>query len=728
MSKAGGRRLGGVVLGMLLATLVAWSPVAVQPALAAGPLRIEADTTYTVDPGDATVHVAVAYRITNNKPNTPTIIYFYRTLNLGIQAEARSVRATDGSGGLSVATTRHRNYTEVDVRLRANLYYQRTARFTLRYDLPGGAPRSTSPTRVSEAFVTFGVWAFGDRNLGTVEVRMPPGFNTTIDGGPMTTRNSTAGNVLTAAPASPDRFYAVITGENTSRYDRERLELEGGVVIAVLSWPEDDRWADAVTDTLEAGMPRLQELVGLDWPVDDVLNVRERYTPSLEGYAGFFLADEDRIDVTENLDPVTIMHEASHAWFNEDLFSYRWIYEGLAEEYSYRVQLAVGGKTDGPPREPKANAAGKVALNTWAFPSVIRDETSDTELYGYGASFWLLHQIVETAGEEQMRQAFAGAAGNLTAYPGEGQAETVGQVDDWRRLLDLTQPLDEPDPADVLDAMGDYVLGGLSATEMSDRLHAREAYRQLVAAGDGWAPPWYIREAMGKWLFRDAMPRMEVATTVLALRDELEAAAAAEGLPLGDELEKAYESAQSSFDGATTLAASQLAAIEAIADARATVQVEPDLVGQLGLLGGTPPAVPYAAARTAFENGDFALALQEAQSAAAIAAGAAALGQERIVLGAIVLVALVALLLFVVLVRRRRSRRPLGVEPGSSAFLALDAGFAPAAAPDVAPGSTAAPGGPEPVEPSGTLGADPNVPPPPPGGSPPDADGGMTHT
>ena len=99
-----GRRLGGVVLGALLATLVAWSPLAVQPALAAGPLRIEADTTYTVDPEDGRVHVAVEYRFTNNKPNTSTIIYYYRTLTMGVQADARSISAADRLGALTVST------------------------------------------------------------------------------------------------------------------------------------------------------------------------------------------------------------------------------------------------------------------------------------------------------------------------------------------------------------------------------------------------------------------------------------------------------------------------------------------------------------------------------------------------------------------------------------------------------------------------------------------------
>ncbi len=728
MANASARRVGGVLVGTLLATLVAWSPLGVQPAQAAGPLRIAGDTTYTVDPESGRIHVALKYTVTNNKPNTSTIIYYYRTLNLGIQADARSIRATDSQGGIGVTTVDHKNFTEVRVRLRANLYFRRTTTFTLRYDLVGGKPRSTSPVRVTQAFVTFGVWAFGDRNLGTVEVRMPAHFTSTIEGGPMTTTTSASGNVLKASPGSPDEFFAVITGENNTEYERELLSLGGGVDIAVLSWPEDARWSDTVTETLREGMPELQEEIGLEWPVDDVLDVRERYTPSLEGYAGLFFTDEQRIDVSEDLDPVTIMHEASHAWFNDALFGYRWIYEGLAEEYAWRVQEAVGGDNVKLPETPDKDGKGHLALNTWTFPDVVRDDTNDVETYGYRTSFWLVHLIADTAGADQMREAFANAEANRTAYPGEGPAETVRADDDWRRFLDLTQPIDEPDPQPVLQAVTTYVLGGLSATEMSDRVAAREAYRDLLESGEGWTPPWYIREPMGLWLFPDATPRMEAAAAVLALRDEVEAAANAEGLPVDDKLEQAYEGAEDGFSEAMELGQEQLAAVATIANAHGKVDAEPDLVAQLGLLGETPPTLAYQAARSAFAAGGLGLAVTNAQMAASIVERAPVVGQERIVLGAIVLAALVILLLFVVLLRRRRGRQPLGVAPGSAAFLALDNRFAPgtSGAAQASPGIDGSPA--EPGTPSGTLGADPATPPSPLGGDSSDTEGGPTRT
>ena len=734
---ARGRRLGGVALGTVLATLVAWSPGAVQPVLAAGPLQIGAETTYTVDAADGRVHVAIDYTITNNKPNTATVVYYYRSVSIGVQADARAVRASDRSGGLGVSTVRHRLFTEVEVRLRANLYYHRTTTFTVRFDLVGAKPRSETPTRVGRAFVTFAAWAFGDPDQGAVEVRMPPGFATTVEGDAMTTANGSGGAVLRASPPDPESFFAIVSGESRDAFEEERLSLPGGADVVVLSWPEDDIWADTVSDTLEAGIPKLQDLVGLDWPVSRDLRVRERYTPALEGYAGIFFTDDERIDVSEELDPVTILHEASHAWFNEHLFTARWIYEGLAEDYAWRVESGLGGEKVPVPDEPDKADKGAVDLNTWTFPAVIRDDTNATEVYGYEASFWLMHLIVESAGVDQMRKAFASADANLTAYPGEGTPETVAAADDWRRFLDLTQPVEEPDPAPVMDALAEYVLGG-APTEVRDRHDAREAYRELIAAGDGWLPPWYVREPMSTWRFRDATPRIAAATSVLALRDQVVAAASAGGLAFDDDqLEATYEEATDGFEAATSLASRELEAVRAIADAEAAVGTAYDFVAQVGRLGEPDPSVAYQAARAAFEAGDVTGAIEQAGTAAMIVVRAPLLGQERLIMGSVGMAALVGVLFFVVIARRRRTQQSSGVEPGSAGLLALDARFAPGPpqvaasdAPDApdSPDSRDSDSNPEAIEPHGTLGGHSGSPPTPLGEGSSDVEGGTTRT
>jgi hypothetical protein len=569
----------------------------------------------------------------------------------------------------------------------------------------GGAPRSASPTRVGEAFATFGVWAWGDPDRSTVEVRTPAGFANEIDGDPMAVQRALSGDTLRATPADPDTFFAIVSAENRAAYRSTRISLDGDVEIVVMAWPEDNAWQETVTRTLRSGMPELLELIGLDWPVERDLQVRERYTPALEGYAGFFFTDEQRIEVSEDLDPLVIVHEASHAWFNEDLFTGRWIYEGLAEEYSWRVQAAVGDDP-GRPERPDLDDPGFIPLSSWSFPEVIRDqETDDRERFGYEAAFWVVHHLVVSVGVDSMRDAFARADADLTAYPGAGEPETVLPRDGWRRFLDLAQSIDRPDQIDVDKALIDFVLFDNDVDALIDRAEARDEYRLLLIEGEGWLPPWSVRRPMGEWRFDVADERMDEAAAILDLRDRVTMAAAALELQPGDALRIAYEGATEDLAAVQDIGEDQLEALAALADARAKLNAEPDLVTRIGLLGETPRAA-YDEARVAFERGELEASLASAAAVAAVLTGAAAIGEGRLLVAAGGAVALLLLLVLLVAAFRRRRRRAPAL---AAAGIAATPG---PAAPD--PASTG---------PYATLAADPG-PASPPSASPPDAEGG----
>lgn len=654
-----GRRIRGLLVAAVVALALEASPPAARPALAApDPLRTETSATYTLDPAAGRVHVAIDITETDLKPNTPGIVFYYTEFGFALQPEATSVRVSGGNAD-RVTTRKRDGYVEATVHLGNAMFYREQTTFTIRYDLVGGKPRSDSPTRVGAAFSVFGVWAWGDPGLGSVEVRIPKGFDTSFDGDDLRITGSPAtGQVLRASPADPSTFFTIVTAEDADAYAQTRVSLDGGVEIVVRSWPEDARWQSAVSETLRDAMPELRSLIGLPWPVEHDLDVRERYTPALEGYAGLYLTDEQRIDVSEDLDPVTIVHEASHAWFNDSLFADRWIYEGLAEEYAWRAMTEVGLDAEALPDEPSLLDPGRQALIAWTFPRVIRDQdTDDQERYGYNASFWVMHAIVEAVGVRQMAVVFAAAAENRTAYPGVGQPETVASADDWRRFLDLVEQPDRPDPAGLDAAIRAYVTTTVEAQQLVRRDQARDSYRALLDAGDGWLPPWSVRGPMGEWDFVLATSGMAEATAVLDRRDQVEAAATALGLTPDGALRSAYEGAKDSLADASALARRQLDALAAIAAARARVEATPDLFAQIGLLGETP-AVAYAAARSAFEAGDLDAALASARTAAVVVDGAAAVGQERVLVAAVSLgAALLLLVLVAVLVRRRRRRR-----------------------------------------------------------------------
>jgi hypothetical protein len=338
----GRARLGSLALAAIVALLLAVAPPAARTALAADDLRTEANTTYTLDPTEGRVHVAIKVTETNRSPDSAQFVHYFVAFGFALQAEATSIHVSGGTAS-RIATEERDGFVRATVHVSQPLYYPKSTTFTITYDLVGGKPRSETPTRAGEAFATFAVWAWGDVGHSVVEVRTPNGYDTTSLGDPMqVTSSATTGTILRATPDDPSSFFAVVTAENGHAYTETQLSLAGGVHIVVQSWPEDERWRTTVTGTLRDAMPELRAMIGLDWPVAHDLGVRERYTPDLEGYAGFFLTAEQRIEVSEDLDQSVIVHEASHAWFNDSLFLERWIYEGLAEEYAWRALVAVG--------------------------------------------------------------------------------------------------------------------------------------------------------------------------------------------------------------------------------------------------------------------------------------------------------------------------------------------------------------------------------------------------
>ena len=196
--------------------------------------------------------------------------------------------------------------------------------------------------------------------------------------------------VFRAETSNPLSWFAWVNARNDSGLTREQLDLAGGEVVLVRAWPEDSRWRRRVGRILRDGIPELTRRIGLPWPVDGSLSVLEIHTPLLEGYAGFYDPENDEITISEDLDDATIVHEASHAWFNQQLFTERWITEGLAETYAMEVVDAIGEDAPGRPAvDPEASVA--FPLNDWPGPSPIKDdEASAREQFGYDAAYQVM--------------------------------------------------------------------------------------------------------------------------------------------------------------------------------------------------------------------------------------------------------------------------------------------------------------------------------------------------
>ena len=630
----------------------------VPVALAADDIEIGTAARYVVDPGHGLVSVTVDVTAINRKPSTVSggvvTRYFYDGVNLGVQPEATHIRATQDGVAVKVTTSKRDGYRMVTVLFRGDIWFKETARVQLTFDLPAGKPRSASEVRVGKAFATFVAWAFGDR--GTVRVEVPKGFAVDTSGSAMTPSTGSDGlQVLTATAATPLDWYAWIDARNDDGLTREQLVLAGGDRIVVRGWPEDPRWRDSVTSVLTDAVPQLAKRIGLPWPVAGPLTVIEVYTPLLEGYAGFYDRATDQITISEDLDDATIIHEASHAWFNDRLFTERWINEGLAEEYASRV-LATDGGAASAPAAVKRTAASAFPLDAWPPPAPIQDKASDArEQYGYDASWTVIRAILGETGEAGMRRVFQAADAGTTAYVGNVPPERTRLPNDWRRFLDLSEELGGARSATAL--ITKWAATPDAQASLTARTAARRDYHALLAAGDGWAAPVIVRMEMDAWTFDQVGEAMARADAVLEKRDGMVAAAAGEGLTPASTLEAAYEGATTAagLDDALALADATATSLDEVVTARTVVEQPRDWLTSLGLDGEDPDA-GLAAARAAWQAGDLEQATLQADEAVAALAAAPGNGRTKVLVVGGGAVGVVLVLGFaVVVVGRRRS-------------------------------------------------------------------------
>jgi hypothetical protein len=663
---ARGSSIGSTLLAAtLLAVGVVLGPVGTAPALAADDgLAIVTKAAYTLAPKDGVVHVVVTVKATNTKPNlveqtpngTLTTRYFYEKASLVVQREATKIRAS--AGGVRLAVTPHEagNYKVVDVGFRSDLFYKQSTAFRLDFDLPGGAPRSEGDIRVGSAFATFYVWAFGDR--GDVAVNVPAGFTVTSTGSPLKTAVVRGTTILTAAGVTDiTNWYAVVVADRHAALTQERLDLAGGEHLIVRAWPEDKEWQKRVGDLLRTGLPALVDLVGLDWPVTGDIEVAEVHTPLLEGYAGIFHVGEDRIEISEDLDELTIIHEASHAWFNSGLFIGRWIDEGFADEYASLVLDQVSSGTFKPdPVQPAG--PGNVRLNEWVHPGRIADEATNlTEQYGYDASWTVIRTLVDEIGVARMRDVLAAAADERIPYAGAGTPERLTGAADWRRFLDLLEQVGGSTKA--TDLFDNWVVLDKEKPLLAERTDARTAYAALVEAGAGWQPGIAVRRPLADWDFAAARTRIEAALAILETRDQIATLANDVGATPPATLRSAYEAA-TDLAPVKALADAQLAAVESLAATKTRIDGTRDLPTAVGLIGSDPSA-ELAAAVAAFGMGDTTGVSTAASRADALLAAAPDVGRTRVLTGGGLLVG--GALLGGASVAFYRRRRPVHLGP-----------------------------------------------------------------
>jgi hypothetical protein len=603
------RRFGGTLAAVLVATAATLLPGLAPRARADEGLRWETTATYAFDSPAGVVRAQVEADLRNELRNERdgNVIRqpYFAGVTIAVANDAANLVATgDGTPlGVTLSPSEDGEFQWAEIDFADNLFSGESVHLVVTYDLTGAPPRSDTPERINPAYASFLAYGIGDPGLTTVRVVIPEDFEFESFGADAAESVEGGFRVLTAtAIEDPDEWTMFVSARNDDALV-STTGMAGDVAFDVRAWPNDPEWATFAGDTITAGLPVLTDLIGLPWPIDHPLEVRETITPYLYGYAGWFDGATGDIEVGEDLDQEVMLHELSHAWFNNDLFADRWVSEGLAQAYANRALAGIGGVPNDP-QPVDVTAAGFVPLDQWGDGGGGIDDAR--EEYGYNASWYVIDALADEIGEEQLAAIFSAATLNENAYAGDvaTSGPTLG-AEDWRTLLDLAEEVGGSTGFEAL--LRTYVVAPGDVAELDDRAAARTAYDALEAAGGTWQVPAGIRRRMSEWAFPAASAGMVAATEVLASRDDVARKAGDLDLVPPAGVEDAYEGAGWREDTLEELAAVSAALDDqhlALADLFEIDGALDDAESQLAEMELAVDLDPHAApAREAFEAG-----------------------------------------------------------------------------------------------------------------------------
>ena len=682
-----GRLLGrflGRFLGRLLAVLL-WAIAAgfaallitVSPALAEDDLVVQSEIVFAPQPAVGTLNVSMEFVLTNNRPplvtDETTEDFFFDDFTFTILTDAEDLVVR--SGGQELPTVRSAIEDSVivefaNVALPERLLFGEVATIDVEYVIPNGQSRSSDAVRISPSYLAFPVYACCDAGQASVRVEIPADFTVTVQGNNDLLTATSSNEARGESPATemmifeaadlvdPVGFYAFVFGRNDTGLIATEVDV-AGTTVEVLGWPDDVEWSSFVADTVTDHLPSLEELIGEPFATRSVLEVVETSTPYLFGYAGWYDHRNESIELGEQLDRETIVHELAHAWFSDRSFDSRWINEGMAEYFAHQSMLRVDGAE---PRVPTANATSwfAIPLNTWERPIGVASPTQDaTEQYGYSTSTWVIDRIGSEIGRARLAEVFQIAEAGRITFTGNGEPEIDEQAwRSWQRFLDLVEF--EGGWSGVDELFTAWVLTAEEQESLALRSAAHAQYQEFSLTAAPWDAPVGIRSTLTVWDFATAQELMTEATQLLQLREELEERTAALGvLPLSH-VGQSWSNASTSQDLQLVrgLLEEQLANVALVE--RAAVAAERDLgVGELGLQG-VDLDQKMAAVRAAWAQNDAGALEARVAQMEAVVEEAPSQGIRTVVLVGVVVLALVFLVWQPMQRRRRRRRRIAG--------------------------------------------------------------------
>jgi hypothetical protein len=624
------RRWGRLLAAGIIISIATF--VAPPGARAGEGLVLSSHTTWDVRPQERLIVVSVDVAATNVVPDTSEGRTYFTGLGIPIPLEATRVSAFGGGVPLGLSVRTEEGVAIADITFSTGVFYQQTYRFRLSFVITDGGGDPARDTWVRSSYVAFGAWPIGSDGTASLEIVLPPGYEATDHlEGLEVTADETA-TIMRGENLDPATFFTYVIAERedervTTSFD---VPVNAGPASLVFSaWPDDEGWAPRLSEWLVDGIPVLEDHIGLPYPISGDLRVEEHAHHHLGDYAGYYSFALDTIAVRFDADAFVTLHEAAHVWFDVNLTRERWLTEGFASYYAEVAGTDIGADleiyelTDD--------------LREHAFPLTewgdVGAEDLEREDYGYAASLAAARDIAAAAGMDGLQAVWRAVHDERRAYAvGSDDLVQPGQlrVHEWQRLLDL---FEIESGADLGAVWVEWIIDDRDAELLSARAAARQAYGATLEALDGWPMPEDVRIAMEWWEFVDATAGLGEIDDVIEDREALEAEAAALELVPTDDLQVAFE--ERGVQAAATEVREQRDALDAIADARASLAPELTPLEVIGLIGAVDPASTIADAARAYEAGDDAAAAATANEAAAVRAASADQGTTRAVVAGV---------------------------------------------------------------------------------------------
>lgn len=710
-------------VSILVGVVVALGALAFDPPIATAAtdqLQDKAVKTYELQPDRGVVHVTTVFTLTNKAPSktgsrtcsgyvfdpysggyvlvTGTCRtrtdYYYNDFNFWVENDAKSFKAKASSGTAKVKLGKKKGDDRKATLSYSKLFYGKTRRITVSYDLPAGGPRSTADRRVGWVYSSFCASGPGT-DSGSLSVVVPAAFDMHLDT-PMASKTQGDKLVYTSGNSKkPWELYDCFEGTNESGYTSTPVTTSDGRTVTVESWKEDATWADAVRAAVETDLPALTRVLGastlgataatgrgLASAGSDValastalgpgsgagasppLTIREEISTSrkantYDATTGIFRLSEaaaTKPDVT---------HQLTSLWFDPAVFLPRWMAEGYAAWAEHKA-----GVSTAPCSEPGTYpTTGRVNIADWTDVQPTSSQTDrDLAAYRKQAACYLISTVADSIGDTGTQATLATMSDGSSAFstPDKPTPRKTKSLS-WREWLDIVEqrgliPADA-DPTLAATLLRTY---GVTFDDATLASHATTIgdYRALQTL-TGQPAPAAVTDPLVGWDYEAAEAAIAAASAAWTTAGSVETTLPGTKVD-GGAVQTAVTGAtsQADLDAAKTLADRQLTLATDAAAALAAERAPRDLVQELGLVGSTLPADAVAIDAVTRIDADAAAAATSQIHATLDPAHDTGIQRLAMIAG-IVLTVLILLVLAFVLVRRRRRRALDPGDPGT---------------------------------------------------------------